>query len=156
MRILLLGSTGVLGRAVQAALSERHEILGASRHGPALSADLGDPASLASLLDRASQHDSSPLDAVVCTAGESGFGPLAAMTDESLVAGLRPKLLGQITLACLAFARLNECGSVTLTSGVLNQRPIRGCTGAPSSTVAWKGSSGQPPSRRRGAFASMS
>jgi NADP-dependent 3-hydroxy acid dehydrogenase YdfG len=121
MRILHLGSTGVLGSAVHAALSARHETIGASRNGPAFCARLGDEASLAAMLTAAA-----PLDALICTAGEASFGPLAALTEAALVSGMREKLFGQIALARLAFERLCDGGSVTLTAGVLNHRPIRG------------------------------
>jgi NADP-dependent 3-hydroxy acid dehydrogenase YdfG len=121
MRVLHLGSTGVLGKAVNAALAGRHETIGASRHGPAFCADLEDEASLEAMLAAAA-----PLDAVVCTAGEAAFGPLGALTEASLISGMRAKLFGQIALARLAFGRLREAGSVTLTAGVLNHRPIPG------------------------------
>lgn len=119
MRVLHLGFTGVLGRAVYAALSARHETIGASRNGPALRARLEDEASLAAMLTAAA-----PLDGLICTAGEAGFGPLAALTEAALISGMREKLFGQIALARLAFERLRDGGSVTLTAGVLNRRPI--------------------------------
>ena len=121
MRILHLGSTGVLGKAVSAALAGRHDTIGASRNGPAHCARLEDETSLATMLAAAA-----PLDAVVCTAGEVGFGPLTELTEPALISGMRAKLFGQIALARLAFDRLRDGGSVTLTSGVLNHRPIRG------------------------------
>ena len=121
MRILHLGSTGVLGSAVHAVLSARHETIGASRNGPVFCARLGDEASLAAMLTAAA-----PLDALICTAGEASFGPLAALTEAALVSGMREKLFGQIALARLAFEGLRDGGSVTLTAGVLNHRPIPG------------------------------
>lgn len=134
MRILHLGSSGVLGRAVGAALAGRHETIGASRHGTALCARLEDEASLAAMLAAAA-----PLDAVVCTAGEAGFGPLAGLTEPVLIAGMRPKLFGQIALARLAFDRLRDGGSVTLTAGVLNRRPIPGTACAAAVNGALEG-----------------
>jgi NAD(P)-dependent dehydrogenase (short-subunit alcohol dehydrogenase family) len=118
MRILLLGSTGTLGSAIEAALAPRHEILGASRHS-ARRADLADEASLLGMLESCP-----PLDAVICSAGEVPSAPLADLGSETILSALRVKLLGQIALARLAMTRLADNGSITLTSGLLNHRPI--------------------------------
>ncbi|WP_159052152.1 NAD-dependent epimerase/dehydratase family protein, partial [Streptomyces niveiscabiei] len=72
MRVLVIGATGTIGRAVSEALAARHEVLRASRGGP-LRADLAAPATLSRLLEEAG-----PLDAVVCCAAS---GPLIPLLD---------------------------------------------------------------------------
>lgn len=123
MRVLLIGSTGVLGTAIEAALHSRHDILGASRRHPERQIDLADEGSLAALLESCA-----PLDAVICAAGETPFASLDQLDGETISAGLRCKLLGQIALTRAALNRMSDNGSVTLTSGVLNRRPIPGAT----------------------------
>ena len=44
MRILVIGATGTIGRAVAAALSSGNEIVPVSRQSTAITVDLADPA----------------------------------------------------------------------------------------------------------------
>jgi hypothetical protein len=117
VKILLLGATGLVGRAVAAALEARHEIVPVSRTSP-LAADLNDPASLDALFETAA-------DAVVCCAANVPLRPLAELTDEQVLDDLRAKLLGQVALARRAAGHLPAAGSITLTGGTFTE-PIRG------------------------------
>jgi NAD(P)-dependent dehydrogenase (short-subunit alcohol dehydrogenase family) len=119
-RVLLVGGSGTLGRAVAAELAQRHEVIGASRSSGAHRVDITDRASIAKLL-----ADVGTLDAIVCTAGAVHFGPLDAMTDELYSIGLRDKLMGQVNLALLGREHLRDGGSITLISGILAEQPIR-------------------------------
>jgi NAD(P)-dependent dehydrogenase (short-subunit alcohol dehydrogenase family) len=65
------------------------------------------------------------VDAVVATAGHVHFGPLAGMTPAQFRKGLDDKLMGQIHLVLLGLEHVNDGGSFTLTSGVLDRDPIR-------------------------------
>jgi NAD(P)-dependent dehydrogenase (short-subunit alcohol dehydrogenase family) len=65
------------------------------------------------------------LDAVVTTAGHTHFGPLDKMTAADFRKGLDDKLMGQINLTLIGQHHLNDNGSITLTSGVLDRDPIR-------------------------------
>ena len=120
MKVVVVGATGTIGSAVAAALSARHEVVRASRHGPAI-ADLEDPGSLRRLL--ASQKD---VGAVVCCAGTAAFKPLAQLTDADFQLGLRNKLMGQVDLARIAMDHVADGGSITLTGGVLAHEPLPG------------------------------
>ena len=64
MRILVVGATGTIGRAVVAALSAGNEIVPITRQSTAIKADLADPASI-----REMYRLTGTLDAVVCAAG---------------------------------------------------------------------------------------
>jgi NAD(P)-dependent dehydrogenase (short-subunit alcohol dehydrogenase family) len=127
MRILVVGASGLLGSAVVAALSDRHEVLAASRSGE-YPVDVNDPTSIAALYRR-----TGPLDAVACAAGKTPFAPLAELTREQLVAGLTDKLLGQVELVRQGMAQVADGGSFTLVSGVLSHDPVR--TGLVAGTV---------------------
>lgn len=120
MKVIVVGATGTIGKAVADALAARHQVVRVSRSGsPA--ANLEDEASLRRLLEA---HAGA--DAVVSCAGSAAFKPLAALTGADFEVGLRSKLMGQVNLARLALQHLADRGSVTLTSGVLAHEPMPG------------------------------
>ncbi|MEV4442766.1 short chain dehydrogenase [Streptomyces sp. NPDC049577] len=124
MKILLVGATGTLGKAVHAVLAERHEVVTASRGGAAdLKADITDPGSIDALY-----REAGSVDAVVCTAGGVPFRPLAELTHDDLRTAAHDKLLGQIELVRRGIPAVTDGGSFTLVTGILSDEPIR--TGA--------------------------
>lgn len=119
MRILLIGASGTIGRAVAEELSARHELVRAGRSSGDVRIDLADPESI-----RAAYAELGALDAVVCAAGNVTFKPLQQMTAADFEVGLRDKLMGQVNLVLLGREHLADGGSFTLTGGVLDQDPI--------------------------------
>ncbi len=66
-----------------------------------------------------------PLDAVVCATGKGiPLKPITEMTKEDYLKGIEAKLLGQIDVVFTGLKYLNERGSFTLTSGILNEEFI--------------------------------
>lgn len=120
MNILLIGAQGTLGRAVAEELGPRHTLITAGRNSGDLRIDLTDRDSIAAALARAGK-----LDAVISAAGNVAFGGLLELTPEQWEIGLRDKLMGQVNLALLAAPLLADGGSITLTTGVLAEDPIR-------------------------------
>lgn len=118
-KVLLVGASGTLGKAVAAHLRQRHEVVTASRSDATHPVDLGDESSVSALL-----HAAGPFDAIVSTTGNVHFGPLTQMTAAQFNQGLQDKLLGQVRLALLGQHHLNDGGSITLTSGILTEQPI--------------------------------
>ncbi len=121
MKIVLIGATGTIGKAVAKALSQQHELVRVSRSSGDLQADIASPDSLRKLFEAAT-----PYDAVVCAAGEAAFGALNALSDEDFQLGLGSKLMGQVNLVRLGLSSISDGGSFTLTSGVLSQHPSPG------------------------------
>ena len=134
MKILLIGATGTIGQAVVQTLGSRHEIVSAGRNSGQYRADLSQPRSLSSLLEKVGR-----VDAIVCTAGNLHFGPLTEMTAEQFNLGLQDKLLGQVQLALAGHRHLSDGGSITLTSGVLAIEPIRNGANATAVNAAIEG-----------------
>src|ERR1700684_1435671 len=117
LRILLIGATGELGRAIVAELAPRHEIVAAGSKSVEIRIDISDPASIVAGLAAAG-----PLDAVACAAGAVNFHPLSAISVASIAEssyglGLVNKLMGQVNLTLAARDALREEGSITLIAG---------------------------------------
>ena len=120
MKIVIVGASGTVGRAVVAELEKnaQHEIIRAGRHGD-YQVDLTDEASVDALFARTGK-----VDAIIAATGNVHFGPLGEMTAEQFNEGLQDKLLGQVRLALKGQHRLNDGGSITLTSGIIADEPI--------------------------------
>jgi NAD(P)-dependent dehydrogenase (short-subunit alcohol dehydrogenase family) len=124
LRVLVIGASGVLGRAVVAELGARHEIITAGSKSGDIRIDISDPTSIVAGLAAAG-----PLDAVACAAGAVNFLPLSAVSvasieESSYGLGLANKLMGQVNLSLAARDALREDGSITLIAGVLSGDPI--------------------------------
>jgi len=128
MRVLIIGAAGALGQAAVNALKGRHEIITAGRSSGDVKVDLLDRQSIMRMYKGAGK-----LDAVIACTGHAHFGPLATMTDEQFMHGLTDKLMGQVNVVLIGQSQINDKGSFTLTSGVLDRDPIR--KGANASAV---------------------
>lgn len=128
MKIVVIGATGAVGKAVVEQLGQRHEIVTVGSSSGQHQVKFEDEASVRQLFAQLGK-----VDAVVVTAGELHFGPLHEMTPEQFRKGLNSKLMGQINVALVAQEYLNDGGSITLTSGIVGRQPIR--FGANASTV---------------------
>ncbi|HYL01667.1 MAG TPA: short chain dehydrogenase [Steroidobacteraceae bacterium] len=121
MRILVIGANGTIGRAVVAALSAGNEIISASLRSSTVKVDMADLESI-----RRVYRSLGKLDAVVCTAGQAKFAPLAQLSDADFRFCLDNKLMGQVNVVRLGFGNMEDGGSFTLTTGILAQAPIPG------------------------------
>jgi len=120
MKIVVIGDSGTIGAAVVRALAERHEVIGVSRKG-AEPVDIDESSTVEALF-----RSITGIDAVVSCAGNARFKPLAELADEDFAFSIKSKLLGQVGVIRAALPHLKEGGSVTVTSGVLAQRPMPG------------------------------
>lgn len=121
MKILVVGATGTIGRAIVAAFSSRHEIVQASRKSTPLKVDIAVPAQI-----RAMYAAVRKVDAVVCAAGEAKFAPFAGLSDEDFEFSLRSKLMGQVNLVRYGLDSVRDGGCFVLTSGILAAEPMAG------------------------------
>jgi NAD(P)-dependent dehydrogenase (short-subunit alcohol dehydrogenase family) len=120
MKIIVIGATGTLGKAIVEQLSDRHEIAQVGKSSGQYQVDIADIASVEALFDRVGK-----VDAVVVAAGDLHFGPLAELAPEHFAVGLDSKLMGQVNVALAAQRHLNDGGSITLVSGIVADEPIR-------------------------------
>ncbi|HWV50643.1 MAG TPA: short chain dehydrogenase [Microbacterium sp.] len=125
-KILVIGASGLIGSAVADALEDRgHQVVRASRSSGER-VDIRDADALAQLFQRVG-----PLDAVVTATGSVPFRPVDELTLDDYRAGFDDKTLGQISVATIAAPHLRDGGSITLTTGILSDRPVP--TGAAAS-----------------------
>lgn len=120
MKIIIVGASGTIGDAVFKELSSRHEIITASQTRGDIKVDIGDKSSIEEMYKAVGK-----IDAVISTTGKVHFGKLDEMTEELLFIGWKNKLMGQVNLVLLGTPYINDAGSFTLTSGILNRDPIR-------------------------------
>ena len=121
MKIVVIGATGTVGRAVTDALAKRgHQVIRASRKSNER-VDIEDAGTLRAFFGR-----SKDIDAVVTCAGSGGWGPLAKLSDEDFAFSLRSKLMGQVNVIRIAKDHVKDGGSITVTSGVLATKPVPG------------------------------
>ena len=120
MRILLVGASGTVGQAAVRELSARHEIIKAGRSAGDVTVDLMSEDSVRAMFEKLGK-----VDAVVACAGHVHFGPVSSMSPEQFRKGLNDKLMGQVNLVLLGMEHVNDAGSFTLTSGILDRDPVR-------------------------------
>lgn len=120
MKIILVGASGNIGKAVDMELSDRHEVVRINRNSGDFQIDIADPQSIKQLY-----AFTGAFDALVCTRGNVHFGAFDQFTAQQFDVGLRNKLMGQVNLVMLGLEHIRDGGSFTLTSGLLNEDPIR-------------------------------
>jgi NAD(P)-dependent dehydrogenase (short-subunit alcohol dehydrogenase family) len=121
MRILVIGATGTIGKAVVELLEKENEVIKVSYSKGDYLVDISSKQSIQSLFDKIGK-----VDAVVSTAGIAGFGNLDELTDDDFELGLKNKLMGQVNLVRIGKNYVSEGGSITVTSGMLANEPIPG------------------------------
>jgi NAD(P)-dependent dehydrogenase (short-subunit alcohol dehydrogenase family) len=130
MKIVLIGANGKIGELVQKALAGAgHEIVKVGRKSGDFRVEIENRESVRKLYQAVGSFD-----AVANAAGEVAFAPLSELTAEKWQFSLGSKLMGQISLVQEAIPFINEKGSFTLVSGVLNEEPIFG--GVAGATVS--------------------
>lgn len=134
MKIIMIGAEGDIGSAAFAELSGRHDIIRVGRTSGDIHADISDRASIEAMYKKTGK-----VDAVVTTVGSVHFGPLTEFTQDQFMLGLTNKVMGQVNVVLAGLSHVNDGGSFTLTSGVLDRDPIRSGTGAATANGALAG-----------------
>ncbi len=119
MKIVIIGATGTIGKAVVAALSSEHELIKVAKSSGDYQTDISDENSVKALFEKIGAFD-----ALVSVAGSIHFGPLKEFDQSKWQIGLKSKLLGQVNLVMQGLSYIRPNGSFTLTSGILSDDPI--------------------------------
>lgn len=120
MKIIVIGGTGTIGKAVVKELGQRHTIIVASHKHGDVHVDVQNLQSIEAMYKSVGK-----VDAVVMTVGKVHFDALDKMTHEHYLIGLNDKLMGQVNMVLAGIDYINDGGSFTLTSGILSHDPIR-------------------------------
>ncbi|MEM9634658.1 MAG: short chain dehydrogenase [Pseudomonadota bacterium] len=121
MKILVIGATGTIGKAVVSALSPQHQVISAGFKDGDVQVDLGSKSSIEVMFKSIGQ-----VDAVISTAGLAGFASFSELDDAAYDLALTNKLMGQVNLVRLGRDHVSDGGSFTLTAGILSRAPIPG------------------------------
>lgn len=123
MKVIVVGATGTIGKAIVQAIGNRHEVIPASFSKSAIKVDISDSSSIRKMFQATGR-----VDAVISAAGLAKFGPMTSLMDEDFALGLNNKLMGQVNVVRLGMDYINDGGSFTLTSGILSRKPMTGST----------------------------
>ena len=118
--VILIGAQGKMGQAALSGLG-KHNVITASRSGEGC--DFQVDITSRESIERLYQNVGS-FDAVVNTAGYCEYAPFGEMSDEQWQTTIQSKLMGQINLVNVGLNYINQGGSFTLISGILNIKPI--------------------------------
>jgi len=121
MRVIVVGASGTIGKAVVEALADRHEVVRVGRRTGDHQVDIASKESIERFFSEAG-----PFDALVSAAGDARFGLLDSLTDEDFSFSLSNKLMGQVNLVRAGFQHVRDGGSFTVTSGLLARYPAPG------------------------------
>lgn len=135
MKILIIGgNSGTIGKTVATRLKKKHEVITAGRNGGDVRVDMGSSESIKNMFEEIGK-----VDAIVNCAGATKWGPFAEMSEEDFYIGLKGKLMGQVNLVRIGRAYLNAGGSITLTTGILADDPVKGATNSAMANGALHG-----------------
>lgn len=123
MKVIVIGATGTIGKAVVQAIGGRYHVIPVSFNKSAIKVDIADKASIGKMFESTGR-----VDAVISAAGLAKFGDMATLTDADFAFCLDNKLMGQVNVVRAGLDHINDNGSITLTSGILSRRPMQGST----------------------------
>ena len=121
MKIIVIGATGTIGKAVVDILAPNHQILAVGHGSGDLRVELSSPDSIEKMFAAAGNFD-----ALISAAGPASFGSLDELNDDDYEFAFRNKLMGQVNLLRLGRHHVSDRGCFTLTTGMLGQRPMPG------------------------------
>lgn len=120
-KVILVGSTGVIGSKVQEVLQNDYEIVTVNRTSGDYKLDMADSKAVEAMFQQVGKFD-----ILIATSGYGKWGPLDQHAIQDFHDGLNSKLMGQVNLVMIGKAYANENASFALTSGYLAQNPTEG------------------------------
>lgn len=118
MKIVLIGATGTIGKAVTDELRD-HDVITVGYKSGDYQVDIESRASLAVLFEQIGE-----VDAIISTTGMVAFAMVDDLTHDQIEASVDSKLMGNINLFQVGRKYVREGGSITFTSGVLAKQPM--------------------------------
>ncbi|NND15990.1 MAG: short chain dehydrogenase [Eudoraea sp.] len=125
MKLVIIGGSGTIGSHVYKFFAKDHEVVLASRRSTSFPVDIAQSESIRSLFEKVGK-----VDAVICIAGEAKWASFDDLTETDFYIGIKSKMMGQVNLVKIAREYMNPEGSITLTTGILGERPVPMTTSA--------------------------
>lgn len=119
MKVLLIGGTGTIGKAVAEKLKPNHEVIIASKTNGDYLVDITSLESIKQMYE-----DIPNVDAVISATGAANKVHLSELTPELNEVAIKSKLEGQVNLVLIGQNYINDGGSFTLTTGIMMDDPI--------------------------------
>lgn len=117
--VILIGAKGKMGQAALSGLG-KHKVITAGRSdGYDYKVDITNEDSIRQLY-----KDVGQFDAVVNTVGLCEYAPFVEMTSDQWNTTVNSKMMGQINLVRIGLDYIQDKGSFTLITGILNKKPI--------------------------------
>lgn len=121
MKVLIIGASGTIGSAIHNELKSDTDIITANHRSGDYTLDMSDPESIHALFKKVGK-----LDGIICVAARGvAFKPITDMQLSDYVSSMQQKLLGQINIVLQGIPCLNDHGSITLTTGVMNRTYVK-------------------------------
>ncbi len=121
MKIIVVGATGTIGRAIVEELAPRHQLVKVGHQKGDVNVDITSTESITQMYKTVGEFD-----ALVSATGKGYFGDFTQLTEKEMAIGIDSKLMGQINLVLIGRNYIRDEGSFTLTSGILSQDPVPG------------------------------
>jgi len=125
MKILIIGGNGTIGNRVATYFALENELVIAGRNSGEVKVDISDSSSIQAMFEKAGDFD-----AIICIAGQAKWMDFKELSEEDYYIGLKSKLMGQVNVVRIGQHYLNQNGSITLTTGILADDPVKKTTSA--------------------------
>ena len=119
MKIIIIGASGRIGKEVDKALSDKHEIIRVGVRSGDIQCDYTEIESIRSMFEKIGKFDS----LISVAGGDSAFKAFQDLNDEDYRYGFERKFLGQIRLLKFGESFISDSGSFVFTSGFLSHYP---------------------------------
>ena len=121
MKVLVIGATGVIGKAIVEYFKIDHQVICVGNRNGDYNVDLESKESIAKLFAAVGK-----VDAIISATGKGEFGKFNDQSDAVYHLVLDNKVMGQVDLVRIGLEYLNKGGSITLTSGNAARKPFPG------------------------------
>lgn len=120
-KLVLVGSTGVIGKKVKETFETEYDIVTVNRTSGDYQLDMADAEAVENIF-----KEIGGFDALIATSGYGKWGSIDEHSIQDFHDGLNSKLMGQVNLVMLGRKYANKGASFVVSSGILAQYPVEG------------------------------
>ncbi|MDC1105095.1 short chain dehydrogenase [Prolixibacteraceae bacterium] len=120
-KIVLVGSTGVIGSKVKKLFEENYHVVTVNRTSGDFRLDMADAAAVEDMFKKIGSFD-----ALITTSGYGKWGTIDEHSIQDYHDGLNSKLMGQVNMVVIGRKYANPGASFVVSTGILAQYPVPG------------------------------